>query len=83
MPRSSVSAQSAYDRARIDTQKSRRTLEIAQLALGHMLKLKQAEPNTQLFINEGMPQLDAFVQETLAVHPASGCWPPRRSRRRV
>ncbi|CAJ1789298.1 hypothetical protein LMBIIBHN_00752 [Aeromonas salmonicida] len=34
-----------------------------------MLKLKQAEPNTQLFINEGMPQLDAFVQETLAVHP--------------
>ncbi|WP_181364764.1 TolC family protein [Aeromonas sp. HMWF014] len=64
-----LSAQSAYDRARIDTQKSRRSLEIAQLALGHMLKLKQAEPNTRLFINDSMPQLDAFVEETLAVHP--------------
>ena len=64
-----LSAQSAYDRARIDTQKARRSLEIAQLALGHMLKLKQAEPNTQLFINQQMPELDALVQETLAVHP--------------
>lgn len=64
-----LSAQSAYDRARIDTQKARRSLEIAQLALGHMLKLKQAEPNTALFINEGMPALSPFVEETLSVHP--------------
>ena len=64
-----LSAQSAYDRARIDTQKARRSLEIAQLALGHMLKLKQAEPNTSLFINEGMPALAPFVEETLSVHP--------------
>lgn len=34
-----------------------------------MLKLKQAEPDTQLFINPQMPELAAFVQETLAVHP--------------
>lgn len=64
-----LSAQSAYDRARIDTQKARRSQEIAQLALGHMLKLKQAEPNTALFINEGMPALSPFVEETLSVHP--------------
>lgn len=34
-----------------------------------MLKLKQAEPNTRLFINEGMPALAPFVEETLSVHP--------------
>ncbi|MGY3867739.1 TolC family protein [Aeromonas bivalvium] len=64
-----LSAQSAYDRARIDTQKYRRSLEIAELALSRMLKLKGAEPDSRLFINEQIPALDGFVQETLAVHP--------------
>ena len=64
-----LSAQSAYDRARIDTQKYRRSLEIAELALSRMLKLKGAEPDNRLFINEQIPALDGFVQETLAVHP--------------
>ncbi|WP_429068308.1 TolC family protein [Aeromonas bestiarum] len=64
-----LSAQSAYDRARIDTQKSRRSLEIAELALDRMIKLKGAEPATQLFINDDVPPLAAFVEETLTVHP--------------
>ncbi|HEH9430697.1 TPA: TolC family protein [Aeromonas sobria] len=64
-----LSAQSAYDRARIDTQKSRRGLEIAELALGHMLKLPRAEPGSGLFVNKELPGLDGLVSQTLDVHP--------------
>ena len=64
-----LSAQSAYDRARIDTQKSRRGLEIAELALGHMLKLPSAEPGSGLFVNKELPGLDGLVSQTLEVHP--------------
>lgn len=64
-----LSAQSAYDRARIDTQKARRSLEIAELALGHMLKLPRAEPGSGLFVNKELPRLEGLVSQTLAVHP--------------
>ncbi|WAG09197.1 TolC family protein [Aeromonas jandaei] len=64
-----LSAQSAYDRARIDTQKARRSLEIAELALGRMLKLPDAQPGSGLFVNEELPRLDGLVQQTLEVHP--------------
>ena len=64
-----LSAQSAYDRARIDTQKSRRGLEIAELALGHMLKLSRAEPDSGLFVNQELPRLEGLVSQTLEVHP--------------
>jgi hypothetical protein len=46
--------------------------EIAQLALGHMLK-QAGRANTQLFINQQMPSSMPWVQETLAVHPVSSC----------
>jgi outer membrane protein TolC len=62
-------AQSAYDRARIDTQKARRSPEIAQLALGHMLKPKQAEPIPSSSSTSRCPSSMPWVQETLAVHP--------------
>lgn len=64
-----LSAQSAYDRASIDTQKSRRGLEIAELALGHMLKLSRAEPDSGLFVNQELPRLEGLVSQTLEVHP--------------
>ncbi|MGL5292922.1 MAG: TolC family protein [Aeromonas sp.] len=64
-----LSAQSAYDRARIDTQKSRRSLEIAELALSYMLKLPNVEPNNRLFVNNDLPKLDTLVSQTLEVHP--------------
>ncbi|MFQ1808219.1 TolC family protein [Aeromonas veronii] len=64
-----LSAQSAYDRARIDTQKARRSLEIAELALGRMLKLPNAQPGSGLFVNSELPRLDGLVQQTLEVHP--------------
>ncbi|EKP0306511.1 TolC family protein [Aeromonas veronii] len=64
-----LSAQSAYDRARIDTQKARRSLEIAELALGRMLKLPDAQPGSGLFVNSELPRLDGLVQQTLEVHP--------------
>lgn len=64
-----LSAQSAYDRARIDTQKARRSLEIAELALGRMLKLPRAEPGNSLFVNKDLPRLEGLVSQTLEVHP--------------
>ncbi|MGY3916610.1 TolC family protein [Aeromonas australiensis] len=64
-----LSAQSAYDRARIDTQKARRSLEIAELALGRMLKLPDAQPGNGLFVNKELPRLEGLVSQTLEVHP--------------
>ena len=64
-----LSAQSAYDRARIDTQKARRSLEIAELALGRMLKLPNAQPGSGLFVNKDLPRLEGLVSQTLEVHP--------------
>ncbi|MBL0595876.1 TolC family protein [Aeromonas veronii] len=64
-----LSAQSAYDRARIDTQKARRSLEIAELALGRMLKLPNAQPGSGLFVNKELPRLEGLVSQTLEVHP--------------
>ncbi|MEH8182121.1 MULTISPECIES: TolC family protein [Aeromonas] len=64
-----LSAQSAYDRARIDTQKARRSLEIAELALGRMLKLPNAQPGSGLFVNKELPRLEGVVSQTLEVHP--------------
>lgn len=64
-----LSAQSAYDRARIDTQKSRRSLEIAELALDRLIKLDGSEPTNSLFINQRTPELSPLVSQTLEVHP--------------
>lgn len=64
-----LSAQSAYDKARIDTQKARRSLEIAELALDRMVKLKEVEPGNGLFVNKETPPLAPLVEKTLAVHP--------------
>lgn len=64
-----LSAQSAYDRARIDTQKARRSLEIAVLALDRLIKLDGSEPTNSLFINQRTPELSPLVSQTLEVHP--------------
>ncbi|MGL4250214.1 MAG: TolC family protein [Aeromonas sp.] len=64
-----LSAQSAYDRARIDTQKVRHSLEIAELALGRMLKMPDVQPGSGLFVNTALPHFDGLVSQTLAVHP--------------
>ncbi|PJG59337.1 TolC family protein, partial [Aeromonas cavernicola] len=64
-----LSAEAAYDRARVDTQTSRRRLDITQLALDQMVKLKGAVALTPLFINPQMPQPQGLIDDTLAVHP--------------
>ncbi|MBZ6074395.1 TolC family protein [Aeromonas schubertii] len=64
-----LSAQSALDRARIETQKARRSLEIAELALSRLIKLDGAEPSNPLFVNQQTPPLAPLVTQTLAVHP--------------
>ncbi|MEW7864610.1 TolC family protein [Aeromonas diversa] len=64
-----LSAQSALDRARIETQKARRSLEITELALSRLIKLDSAEPSNPLFVNQQTPELAPLVEQTLAVHP--------------
>lgn len=64
-----LSAQAAYDKARIDAQKAQRNVEIAQLALGHLLQLNEVTPSSGLFINERLPQSEPLLSQTLAVHP--------------
>ncbi|MBY3787539.1 TolC family protein [Photobacterium carnosum] len=65
-----LQAQAAYDKAKVEQQKSLRDLEIAQVALTQLLKQSTpAMPSTGLFINNSLPPMSAFVDKTLATYP--------------
>ncbi|MEC6898622.1 TolC family protein [Photobacterium piscicola] len=65
-----LQAQAAYDKAKVEQQKSLRDLEIAQVALTQLLKqTTPATPSTGLFINNSLPPMSAFVDKTLATYP--------------
>ena len=65
-----LQAQAAYDKAKVEQQKSLRDLEIAQVALTQLLKQSTpAMPSTGLFINNSLPPMTAFVDKTLATYP--------------
>jgi len=65
-----LQAQASYDKARVDRKKSLRDLEITQIALTHLLKVKKtAVPQTKLFINESLPQMDQYLDKTLSDYP--------------
>ncbi len=65
-----LQAQAAYDKAKVEQQKSFRDLEIAQVALTQLLKqTTPAMPLTGLFINNSLPPMSAFVDKTLATYP--------------
>ncbi|WP_087844835.1 TolC family protein [Photobacterium malacitanum] len=65
-----LQAQAAYDKAKVERQKSLRDLEIAQVALTQLLKQSTpATPSTGLFINNSLPPMSAFVDKTLATYP--------------
>lgn len=65
-----LQAQSAYDKAKVDRQKSVRDLEIAQLALTKLLQQTETTtPSTKLFINPELPPLIGFINKTLANYP--------------
>lgn len=65
-----LQAQAAYDKAKVEQQKSLRDLEIAQVALTQLLKqTTPAIPSTGLFINNSLPPMSVFVDKTLATYP--------------
>ncbi|MCG3883313.1 TolC family protein [Photobacterium leiognathi] len=65
-----LQAESAYDKAKVDTQKSVRDLEIAQVALTKLLQQSStAVPTTKLFINSSLPPMSSFINKTLASYP--------------
>ncbi len=65
-----LQAEASLDKAIVDRQKAQTTLEITQTALNQILNQNQVvEPNGNLFINQSLPPLSAFVDQTLSTYP--------------
>lgn len=65
-----LQAEVSYDKARVETQKAQRDVEIAQAALTRLIKSQSlTEPTTNLFINQSLPPMQAFIDKTLASYP--------------
>ncbi|OEC82486.1 hypothetical protein A9D46_14535 [Photobacterium damselae subsp. damselae] len=65
-----LQAEAAYDKAKVETQKSKRDLEIVQVALTQLLNASSPiTPTTTLFTNEQLPNLDSFLSQTLTTYP--------------
>ncbi|HIF9196388.1 TPA: TolC family protein [Photobacterium damselae] len=65
-----LQAEAAYDKAKVETQKSKRDLEIVQVALTKLLNASSPiTPTTTLFTNEQLPNLDSFLSRTLTTYP--------------
>ncbi|MDN3682563.1 TolC family protein [Vibrio tapetis subsp. quintayensis] len=64
-----LQAEASLDKARVDTRKAARDMEIASAALASMLNQKDIELESALFINHKLPPLSAFVDQTLATYP--------------
>ncbi len=64
-----LKAEAAFDRAKVKSEKSRRALEIAELALDRMLRQEGVIPQTPLFISGNLPEMAHFVDQTLNNHP--------------
>jgi len=64
-----LQAEASLDKARVDTKKATRDMEIAQAALASLLNQQDIELDSSLFINQTLPPLSAFVSQTLATYP--------------
>lgn len=65
-----LQADASLDKAKVDTRKAQSDLEIAQSALSKILaQTGIVEPSEGLFINQNLPPLSAFTQQTLATYP--------------
>lgn len=65
-----LQAEAALDKAIVERKKSQKTLEIAQSALSEILNQNTTvEPRGQLFINQNLPPLSAFIDQTLSTYP--------------
>lgn len=65
-----LQAQTAFDKAKVDTKKAQRDLEIAQMALTRLIKSSSVvEPSTHLFTNKSLPPMQSFIDKTLQDYP--------------
>ncbi|GEA60042.1 membrane protein [Vibrio comitans NBRC 102076] len=65
-----LQADASLAKARVDRKKSERDLEIASSALTQILNQSQTvTPKSELFVNDNLPPLSAYTNETLATYP--------------
>lgn len=65
-----LQAEAAYQKAKVDTKKAQRDVEIAQMALTNLIKSPSlVDPSTHLFINKSLPPMQAFMDKTLQDYP--------------
>ncbi|WP_300180951.1 TolC family protein [uncultured Aliivibrio sp.] len=65
-----LQADAAYDKAKVDLRKAQQNSDIASAALRSMLQMNESvTPETPLFINQALPQMTAFIDNTLATYP--------------
>ena len=74
-----LAAEASYDKSRVEKDKAKRSLEIAQVALNHLLKEKQdVHPTSLLFTNNTLPSMSELTTETLRNHPGLGVLDSKR-----
>ncbi|HDY7739852.1 TPA: TolC family protein [Vibrio vulnificus] len=65
-----LQAEASLDKAKVETRKAQSDLDIAQSALSKILAQNDmVEPAEGLFINQHLPPLSAFTEQTLATYP--------------
>lgn len=65
-----LQAEASLDKAKVETNKARKDLNIAQLALSQILgQSSTVEPSDSLFINNNLPMMDVFINQTLSTYP--------------
>ncbi|MGL4679685.1 MAG: TolC family protein, partial [Plesiomonas shigelloides] len=65
-----LSAQVAYDRAKVEAENARRELEIAQLVLDELLHQNDVQPSSPLVTKLTLPSLSTLVRDALNANPA-------------
>ncbi|MGF1756219.1 TolC family protein, partial [Vibrio makurazakiensis] len=65
-----LQAEASLAKARVEKNKAQRDLNIAQLALGQILGQSSiVEPSESLFVNENLPEMGVFIDQTLSTYP--------------
>ena len=68
-----LQAEASYDKAKVETRKAKRQLEIISAALRSALQSNEvSQLSSSLFTNAQLPPLDNFVQRTLTDYPGLG-----------
>ncbi|OEF89696.1 hypothetical protein A1QY_07570, partial [Vibrio anguillarum] len=65
-----LQAEASLDKATVERKKAQKTLDIAQSALTQILgQTEKVEPSGSLFVNDRLPPLSVFVEQTLNTYP--------------